>query len=299
MSLPFADFVAKVANRSIGGLTGSRVAGALGRVPVEDMFVQKQRYWKQWGFGRAIAAASFVDNIFVAGRSSTAAACILDDAASFLQQSWRLSIKPESRSIMQVFGADTDDFPLHWPKSTCFMGLGHLIVPDGSIDVCWQNTKRQAWASFWKNVSTSETKKFAIRIRLAQIVRTVQPILVSRLSRYPFTVTMADKLDRLQRKMIAIAMGLRKGADEEPAQFIRRRGREAGVLQTSMGRWSRLWGHLVVGWAAHVERNTSKRSWSYKIIHIRNNEELAWRRADMGRPYTRTWIRVQTVVGKR
>ena len=288
ISLPHTEFLAKVSNRSVGGLTGSRVAGALGRVPVEDMFVKRQEHWKRWGFGRVISAASFVDNIFAAGRSATAVACILDDATNFLRQSWRLSIKPDSRAILQVSGADSDDFPPHWPRTNCFPGLGHLISSDGSISDCWQNTKRQMWAAFWRNVSTAETKKFALRIRIAQMVRTVQPILVYRLTRYPFTITMAENLDRLQRKMISIAMGLRKGVDEEPAHFIRRRGREAAVFQRDMGKWSRLWANLVVGWSGHVERNTSKRSWSSKILHIRDNAELAWRRADMGRPFTRS-----------
>ena len=47
VSLPDTDFTAEIRNRAIGGLTGSRVAGALGRIPVEDMFLRKQQEWKK------------------------------------------------------------------------------------------------------------------------------------------------------------------------------------------------------------------------------------------------------------
>merc|ERR1739848_461426 len=39
-----------VKNRTKGGLTGSRVAGALGRVPVESVFEKRGRFWHQWGY---------------------------------------------------------------------------------------------------------------------------------------------------------------------------------------------------------------------------------------------------------
>jgi hypothetical protein len=36
--------------RACGSLTGSRVAGALGRVPVEDTMSRRWRFWQSFGF---------------------------------------------------------------------------------------------------------------------------------------------------------------------------------------------------------------------------------------------------------
>ena len=188
---------------------------------------------------------------------------------------------------MPVFGSDPEDFPDHWPRCCSFKALGHLLSPDASIVPCWENVKRLAWAAFWRNVSTRDTKKFAANLRLAQIKRIVQPVVVYRVTRYPFTASLATSLDCLQKKMIAIAMGIRKDDIEDASCFIRRRGRLAAVQQRKMGMWSRLYANLVVNWASHVERDTSKRTWAKRIVHIRSNAELAWRRADMGRPFTR------------
>ena len=54
-----------VRNRCSGGLTGTRVAGALGRILVEQCFKDNHKKWNRWAFRRCISAASFVDNIFV------------------------------------------------------------------------------------------------------------------------------------------------------------------------------------------------------------------------------------------
>ena len=55
--------------RSIGGLTGSRTAGTLGRVPVESTMVERCTFWKQWGYRAGeivLSVCSYVDNLFSA-----------------------------------------------------------------------------------------------------------------------------------------------------------------------------------------------------------------------------------------
>ena len=39
-----------VGRRCVGGLTGSRVTGLLGRVPVEESFASRCSEWRTWGF---------------------------------------------------------------------------------------------------------------------------------------------------------------------------------------------------------------------------------------------------------
>ena len=50
--------------RGIGCLTGSRVAGALARIPIESMFLEYQNSWLPCGFEAKLVGAAWVDIIF-------------------------------------------------------------------------------------------------------------------------------------------------------------------------------------------------------------------------------------------
>ena len=61
-----------VGNRSLGSLTGSRLAGVAARVPVEQTCCERVRLWRKWGFRTrrgVLTMSTYVDNLFVAGRS--------------------------------------------------------------------------------------------------------------------------------------------------------------------------------------------------------------------------------------
>ena len=71
-----------IRNRSFGGLTGSRVAGALGCIPVERVILEKQAIWNIIGFdiGRtfSLTVAVYAGNIFSAFTTTFNATKILD-----------------------------------------------------------------------------------------------------------------------------------------------------------------------------------------------------------------------------
>ena len=50
VTLRCGQVVSRISFRIIGGVTGSRVAGFLARVPVEDIVVQRVKYWRPFGF---------------------------------------------------------------------------------------------------------------------------------------------------------------------------------------------------------------------------------------------------------
>ena len=78
---------AYIPHRTIGSLTGSRTAGFAACIPVEHMVVKRHLHLEQWGFGTpyvVLSMATYVDNLFVAGKSSMAASQILDDFGSEL-----------------------------------------------------------------------------------------------------------------------------------------------------------------------------------------------------------------------
>ena len=109
-----------VGGRASGGLTGSRTAGMLARIPVEATFEARQAEWRPHGFpvaedGRPIDAvytcAAYVDNIFAVSTSAKDAIRILDDCEEQLSMEWGLTIKEDSREVMAAIGGSTEGTP--------------------------------------------------------------------------------------------------------------------------------------------------------------------------------------------
>lgn len=101
--------------RGSGTLTGSRTAGALGRIPVLDVFVARHAHWQQYGFrladgrGRPSAIlcdAAYVDNMYVVGPTPGCAIAILEDFARVAREPWGLRIKDGSRAAVSSCGLE-------------------------------------------------------------------------------------------------------------------------------------------------------------------------------------------------
>ena len=74
--------------RTVGGLTGSRTAGVLGRIPVESIIASRVSVWRRWGFHAnkdVFCLATWVDNLFSASDSLHGAISILEDFEMQLQ----------------------------------------------------------------------------------------------------------------------------------------------------------------------------------------------------------------------
>jgi hypothetical protein len=64
--LSAGDLRIPIPGRAVGSLTGSHVAGACGRVPVESTIRDRHVHWQEWGFqadSRVLTTACYVDNI--------------------------------------------------------------------------------------------------------------------------------------------------------------------------------------------------------------------------------------------
>ena len=73
--------------RTLGGLTGSRIAGAAGTAVIANVVHERARFWRPDGFffgSECITIATWIDNIFAYGPSSLSVARILDDFAGYL-----------------------------------------------------------------------------------------------------------------------------------------------------------------------------------------------------------------------
>ena len=125
-----------------------------------------------------------------------------------------------------------------------------------------------------------------VKARLALLTRSVHPILGFRWARWPFTVSRADLLDSVQKRMVGIILGIRMLPDEAFEAFYRRRGNETAALVKKFGCWSRMWANALIGWADHLERDRNAHTWAAKLSKVRPLEELPLRRTHFGRPQT-------------
>ena len=136
---------------------------------------------------------------------------------------------------MPVYGHCPENIPEHWPLSTEFHALGHILSPDGSISPCLDRSIKQAWKAFWANVGSSCLKPFALKLRLKRLDTFVFPVISYRMARWPYQITAAKRLDALQRKMISILLNLKTNPEDTPEIFSRRRGRIAAKHQQALG----------------------------------------------------------------
>jgi len=281
-----------IGNRGVGSLTGSRIAGMAARVPIQHACCTREPYWRQFGFltpsGR-LTMSTYVDNLFVAGRSCHGVTCILDDVEVFLESHWGLAIKPSSRLVMAPrHAADTSvSDESKWPVVSTMRVLGHYLEYDGSTDFCFNTTVRQCWRAFFGNCTGRLSVKMPVPTRVALLAKAVVPILRFRWARWPFTASRGELLDGIQRRMLAIILRIRIEPDETPERFCRRRAREISALQRKCGYWSKMWAFAVVGWSEHLERPRNSSTWASRVAAVRTPGELAQRRATFGRPQTR------------
>ena len=112
----FGTFRATIGARGSGGLTGSKLAGLLARVPVESTFQElRGELWSCAfkapntdevcdGSCPRLAADSWVDNLYFFSSSVTDVTVNAELVASHLRDIWGLSIKPSSKQILLPFG---------------------------------------------------------------------------------------------------------------------------------------------------------------------------------------------------
>ena len=266
-------------------MTGSRVAGVFGRVPVEATMWKRQAAWQVRGFGvhtGKLCVATYVDNLFSVSHSLRGAISILDDFEANLFLDWGLVIKPSSRCCMASSGACQESpEPEKWPYVHVFNALGHSLTPDGSIRACWTKTRTIMWKAFWANSGSASASRLPLSSRLRLIDRGVASLLGFRRSRWPPQKRILAEVDSLQRKMIACSERLPRRAGEDVGEYCRRRGREAGSLARRAGLWSHLWCKRVVDSSNHLQRERNLSSWASRLLAYKGRTWLQQCRSSM------------------
>ena len=255
--------------RCSGTLTGSRSAGAGGRLPLFDVCQHHLQKWNANSFqieGRSFSLASFVDNLVTTSTSPAKATEMLDSCELYLTRHWGLVYGEDSREFVICRG-DTRVFhvaPL-WKQVSTMKCLGHHLADDGGIFGCMKAVEGAMWRAFFGNL-TGGLLRCTDKVKSRFLVTNILAVASSRWARWPYQKNVALALDTTQRKMLAHLMQIKPATGEPYDAFCQRRRLVCGKKAAAMGRWSKKWASSTVAWAAHVERRHDEKAWSHTIL---------------------------------
>ena len=279
--LQVASFEAVFKHRTVGMCTGSRSAGAAGRLPLLEAADSRMPVWETKCFhqcGRPFALATFVDNLIVPALTPQDAIYVQNDIAAHLLSRWGLLIGRDSKELLVCKGwrgiaGDTSG----WQQCASMKTLGHWLSNDGGYRKCCQETMAAMVRSFYGNIDTG-IRKAGKRVKQRFLAACVLPIAQARWARWPFLTTTASKLDGLQRKMLASLFNVSPSSSEPYEDFCQRRHAETAALAREMGLWSRQWAKSIVNWADHVDREHDPFTWSKDALEWRDSFWLQMQR---------------------
>ena len=135
------------------------------------------------------------------------------------------------------------------------------------------------WKAYWANPGAQVAKHVSMPRKLQLMTRAVQPQFAYRCSRWPPQRQIAAEIDTLQQKMMASMLGLPRLEGEDPAVYVRRRGRAARSHCQQQGFWSARWFARSVAWDEHLARPQNINTWSARLRDFRGQVWLMQRRA--------------------
>ena len=129
------------------------------------------------------------------------------------------------------------------------------------------------------NIGSTRARALSVALSLKRLDSLVASVIFFRAPRWPFKLTLARQLDRLQRQMLKIILRVRPLPAETAEGYSRRAAKIVARIQDARGAWSCLWASRIISWGLHIQRNTANNSWPSKLMHIRSSAELNERRA--------------------
>ena len=165
--------------RTVGALTGSRSAGAIGRYIVQSTCAGMIGLIAQLRFRgpeRCIGILTWVDNLYFLGKSGQAAIDLMLRFDECLSSAWGLQLKNGSQLLMQPRGStELVAMPPGYSRVFIMPVLGHLIAEDGAIRPSWASTRAAMLRAFWKQVRGSRGA-LAPEHMMQVIDRAVRPV---------------------------------------------------------------------------------------------------------------------------
>ncbi|CAK0843347.1 unnamed protein product, partial [Prorocentrum cordatum] len=247
--------------RAVGVRTGSQSAGAAGRLPLLGVASQRVHYWQSLGF-EGTGLASFVGDLLAASRDPSAAIRIQGDCAEQLSRRWNAQIGEDSREYLICKGGRDNAYivsPHSWDKKECMKTLGHIIDNGCGITSCYAAAAAAMLRALFGNLRRAN-KGAKLRLLTSGVL------------------SIANSLDRLQRKPLAIAFDVRPAPNEDWGAFVLRRRAIAQSLAARAGRWSQARAKAPVSRGARVRRGRDVQAWAPRVLGYRGAEWLSWQR---------------------
>ena len=207
-----ANACAKIQCRCSGALTGTRVAGALGRIPTVATAIKRLHAWHRWLWEGPLrmGIAVYVDNIFAVGSSPGAACAILDDMGQHLAKDWGLRWKPSSRSALVPAGGRNDVDQQNWPIEQVWFVLGFKLHCGGNAEHCVDAATGAVWRSFYANAASRAGKNASFNNKLKLLETATSPQIIWRSICWPCSRKLITRLNQLQTKVLAVLHPVRK-----------------------------------------------------------------------------------------
>ena len=243
--------------RTVGTITGSRVAGCAGLSIIANVIHERAHRWRPLGFQLGpvcLTVATWIDNIFAYGPSALSTTAILDDFARALWDKFRLDIKASSREVMCCKN-QLNEASSEWKHVKVLNMLGHFVAFDGGVSADWALTKPRMWAVFYKNSGSYKVQGGDIETKLSLLLRTVFCTVNWKFSRWPFQKTVAVEMDAMQVNMVSMISRVPKNDSEDWVTWVRRRRRLARNVCGRIGFWSEAWAKRTIEWHEHIQRH--------------------------------------------
>ncbi|CAK0873643.1 unnamed protein product, partial [Prorocentrum cordatum] len=187
--------------------------------------------------------------------------------------------------------ADETQFP-GWQTVIEFPFLGHAITANSSAVTSIHNTKKAVWKAFLANAGAASVSKVPLKVKLRLISRTCLTPFAYRCSRWPRRAEQLAMADRMQTRLVAAAVRMRKGPGDSAESFAKRVNARAALQAREFGRWPTSWRKRVVDWDSHIKRAHCQQQWSTRFVLWRDGRWLQARRDQhrRGRPRTRVCL---------
>jgi hypothetical protein len=281
ISLTVGNVSFVVRPRTRGLFTGSRLANAIGRIPLLDSLKRCYADIRHLGFPvgeQYLLLSSWVDNITSVSTSAFGATKILDTLARVLSNVWRLDIKVGSRKYMSVLPADRIDDP-SWTFCSTLHLLGHFLSSNCCPQEAFRLTHALTWKSFYAKLCNDGIMSLSPSCQAVQLDKFILPILRYRWVVWPFGKCHSEKIDSIQNRMLSTLMNVQLLPGEDIPTFVRRRCRLANSYSAAQGSWSLRWATDLVAWNAHCTRNHNQAIWTPSLTGIMSTAELQRKRA--------------------
>ena len=209
---------ASFSGRTIGIITGSRSAAAAGRLQFLDVAARRLGHWKTLGLdvgGFQLGLATYVGNLVAIARTPESATRVLDDCAERLSRRWqlRIGVDPKEYLTCRAYPAPVV-VNSSWQRRYTSKTLGHRLDDGRGVRSCTGYVFAVMIKAFFGNTTRGLLKSsHAAKLRFLRTA--ICAIARFRWTRWPYTLSLAIRIDALQRRFLYRLFPVRRRPRED------------------------------------------------------------------------------------